>query len=719
MNAKTGSGLAVSPALIAEHELFHANATEEMIRTADDVVRESMTVEEYVAMYERYRDAYAGIYDFETMSVDEIERLLTEEITADAYAGLNFFYGRGEIGDAIRAETQKSAPAQRAEAQQETTGPPEGKAQAFVGYDEETGRGIYRSNFEENTPKAQKSERVIRLIQDVWSKNPIDLVVENEDGSKSIIKAEFDPDFDEVGGRRSDASKLAGGNRHGTASEKRVTLNLADDFYRIIQESTYSRSKAETGKASETHTGVNTWRYFVNPILYMERSGSEMIPYTVSIDVKQKDNGNFVYSFHAERDVKNNGQPAPQTLHAAVNGAENDTANGLPIKESIADTVNAPALTQTPEAPAGTASFDPTIRSNSGKSQEKSSGRASIVVLPDGKKYVQADRQVIFGNDPASWAGQIEGYINRKIRSGEDVILTTDSGDVLKITKDTAGKASFRNYVTDENGRRRPMTDSEYEAKLNAEAHIDELARVSERINKNARSDETSADGRPIHGKFAENGWLYREAWFQDFDGQYYRVTISIADGDNGVVVYNVGDMKRRGSPANIHGSSDSVTETGAQQGKSSSTVTIRQTEGNSQEKSSGRASVEVESRATDNETGSSDDKKPSFDNETARAFVKSYSALQRVVDERTAAYQEATKANDPNYDYETESKWLSKASQELEHCELFHAQAVRLIREYGEAPNEAMRAVWEYEYDRIMEREAMIRMKLGLYDGR
>lgn len=60
------------------------------------------------------------------------------------------------------------------------------------------------------------------------------------------------------------------------------------------------------------------------------------------------------------------------------------------------------------------------------------------------------------------------------------------------------------------------------------------------------------------------------------------------------MVVYNVGDMKRRGSPAIKHGSSDSVTETGAQQGKSSSTATIRRTEGNGQEKSSGRAGVEV-----------------------------------------------------------------------------------------------------------------------------
>ena len=285
------------------------------------------------------------------MSEDEIERLLTEEIAADAYAGLNWFSGDAPVQEAVRAETERNAPARRAEAQQETTGPPEGRAQAFVGYDAETGRGIYRSNFEDNTPKAKKSERVIRLIQDVWSKNPIDLVVENEDGSKSIIKAEFDPDFDETSGRRSDASKLAGGNRHGTASEKRVTLNLADDFYRIIQESTYSGSKAETGKKSDTHAGVNMWRYFVNPILYMERSSNETTPYTVSIDVKQKDNGNFVYSFHAERDAKNNGQPAPQTLHAAVNGAENDTANGLPTDS---------------------------IRSTSGNSQEKSSGKASV-----------------------------------------------------------------------------------------------------------------------------------------------------------------------------------------------------------------------------------------------------------------------------------------------------------------------------------------------------
>lgn len=76
------------------------------------------------------------------------------------------------------------------------------------------------------------------------------------------------------------------------------------------------------------------------------------------------------------------------------------------------------------------------------------------------------------------------------------------------------------------------------------------------------------------------------------------------------MVVYNVVDMKRRGSSAIKYGSSGSVTETGAQQGKSSSTVTIRQTEENGQEKSSGRAGVEVENRGSDNGNATSDNGK-------------------------------------------------------------------------------------------------------------
>ena len=394
VDAVDSRGNAISPEALVRHELFHNYISEEVLQASDEVIRESMTAEEYDAMYESYRDAYASIYDFENMSEDEIERLLTEEIAADAYAGLNWFSGDAPVQKAVRAETERNAPARRAEAQQETTGPPE--------------------------------------------------------------------------------------------------------------------------------------------------------------------------------------------------------------------------------------------------------GRGTIVVLPDGKKYVQADRQVIFGDDPDGWADQIEGYINRKIRNGEDVILTTDSGDVLKITEDTAGKASFRNYVRDANGRLRPLTDAEYETKLNAEAHIDELVKISEKTSDKAKPDEIGRTGTPIHGDFAKNGWYYRRAWFCDFDGTYYQVTISTPDGINGVVVYNVGQIERR-SPPSFNGSSNSVDETGARRGKSSSTVTIRQTEGNSQENSSGKASVEV----------------PEINNRTA-------AELRREYERRMQEYQKATQRDDQNFPYIDEMKWMQAAERRL-----------------------------------------------------
>lgn len=129
VDAVDSRGNAISPEALVRHELFHNYISEEVLQTSDEVIRESMTAEEYDAMYESYRDAYASIYDFENMSEDEIERLLTEEIAADAYAGLNWFSGDAPVQEAVRAETERNAPARRAEAQQETTGPP-GRATA-------------------------------------------------------------------------------------------------------------------------------------------------------------------------------------------------------------------------------------------------------------------------------------------------------------------------------------------------------------------------------------------------------------------------------------------------------------------------------------------------------------------------------------------------------------------------------------------------------------
>lgn len=133
VDAVDSRGNAISPEALVRHELFHNYISEEVLQASDEVIRESMTAEEYDAMYESYRDAYASIYDFENMSEDEIERLLTEEIAADAYAGLNWFSGDAPVQEAVRAETERSAPARRAEAQQETTGPPGRATAAGIG----------------------------------------------------------------------------------------------------------------------------------------------------------------------------------------------------------------------------------------------------------------------------------------------------------------------------------------------------------------------------------------------------------------------------------------------------------------------------------------------------------------------------------------------------------------------------------------------------------
>lgn len=178
-----------------------------------------------------------------------------------------------------------------------------------------------------------------------------------------------------------------------------------------------------------------------------------------------------------------------------------------------------------------------------------------IKQFPNGMKYVQADRQVLFGNDPKAWSEQLENYINGKIRNHEDVRLIAEDGDVLLLTSKSAGKLSS---IYDNNGR--TMDEKAFERKANAAAHIDELIKVSERGGK------TVLDFGGRHGDMAKDGWNYRTAYFMDFDGKYYRTRISVALGKDGSIVYNIGEMQKRSTPQ-IYGSSGN---SGAQRGNAS-----------------------------------------------------------------------------------------------------------------------------------------------------
>ncbi len=205
---------------------------------------------------------------------------------------------------------------------------------SFEGYAED-GKGKYRSNFPKGTPKKAKGERILHYIQDVWSKKPIPLNITDDAGNIiRTIQAQFDPQFDENDGVKSDASKLMGGNRHGTASEQRVTLDLADDYYQIASEANYNYSKNETGKTSVTHQDVREWHYFVNDIYFAEQGSENFESYTITINVKERNDGQFVYSFSAE---KSNKSSTRRTLHADVSRGESST-NAEPVNNSISQT---------------------------------------------------------------------------------------------------------------------------------------------------------------------------------------------------------------------------------------------------------------------------------------------------------------------------------------------------------------------------------------------
>ena len=180
--------------------------------------------------------------------------------------------------------------------------------------------------------------------------------------------------------------------------------------------------------------------------------------------------------------------------------------------------------------------------------------RYSIQTTENGKQYVEADRNVISGDNPSEWARQVEDYINNEIRHGRDVTVYSANGVPLTITADTAGKATFRNFVDMPNGKRRLMTDEEYARKLNAESHIDEIAQVS-------RGTGSTVPDRKNH-PFAKDGFNYRTAYFKDNSG-YYELRLSIGKNGNVNTIYNIGKITEADFPTRgLKGPGRSKTET-------------------------------------------------------------------------------------------------------------------------------------------------------------
>ena len=292
---------------------------------------------------QRYAEAYEGCHDGAELDA------YIEEICADAYAGMMDRLPE-EKARIVQQAAQRRLEAQSAERSGETRGPPE--KYSMVGYGS-NGLKTYKSDFSSDMTATEKQEYLYSLIKSVWSKKPLQLTI-LQDGKERSISARFDG---ESNGQEF-AGKMAFGNRRGTRTERLISLNLADDIWEIASESTYDASKGGI-KETLAHDGSERWHYFVNAINYVdEQQPSRNGVYDFNLDVMEREDGNFVYTFALKKRRDN----APRTFAAGVNGNNAADAN----------------------------SSDTSIRSAEQKSQEKFSADSSTATPQENDKAALA-----------------------------------------------------------------------------------------------------------------------------------------------------------------------------------------------------------------------------------------------------------------------------------------------------------------------------------------
>ena len=163
----------------------------------------------------------------------------------------------------------------------------------------------------------------------------------------------------------------------------------------------------------------------------------------------------------------------------------------------------------------------------------------SIETDEKGRKYVQQDRDVLTGDDPGKWGRQLYDYINKNIRKGKPVAVQAEDGTPLTINAKTVWKMSDRHVPKVLGKKNALLNDTEYEKKLNAAGHIDELAEVSQPGNV--------VPDKKGHG-FAKDGFQYRTAYYKDREGTLYRLTLSVGKNGDVNTVYNIGKIKKDAS---------------------------------------------------------------------------------------------------------------------------------------------------------------------------
>ncbi|RKJ79169.1 hypothetical protein D7X33_08480 [Butyricicoccus sp. 1XD8-22] len=167
----------------------------------------------------------------------------------------------------------------------------------------------------------------------------------------------------------------------------------------------------------------------------------------------------------------------------------------------------------------------------------------SIETLPNGKRYVRADRQVIHGDDSKQWLKQSQQFINQKVRGGEDITVFSADGRALQITERSAYKLADPRVQSVRKASGAELSDDQKALKARIAGHIDEVIQTAQKFK--SRPDV----GGKHQNDIGEDGFNYYATYFEDTDGQYYRVVFSSGVNENAETTYSIGDIQKRRHP--------------------------------------------------------------------------------------------------------------------------------------------------------------------------
>jgi hypothetical protein len=217
--------------------------------------------------------------------------------------------------------------------------------------------------------------------------------------------------------------------------------------------------------------------------------------------------------------------------------------------------------------------FEAAAQNSKNAATEGGKAKFEIKTLDDGRSYVKADRQVLEGDDPKQWGVQLQNYINSEIRKGNDIVLPTTDGGLVRLTERSAYKLADNKSTDLKTHQKTQLSDEAYRLKETAASHIDEIILTGE------FSHNMEDIGGLHQNDIGEDGFNSYVAYFEDSDGQYYRISfVSALNGDE-ETAYSIGNIQKRKKPTTGNGSS--TRESGALNGGRLSENSVLQNEGN------------------------------------------------------------------------------------------------------------------------------------------